>query len=44
MAHGVIVCEASMMIPIDPSEPWSGSVIGTEPDTAIKMMAHTALT
>jgi hypothetical protein len=32
------------MIPFDPTEPWSGSVIGTEPDTGIEMMAHIALT
>jgi hypothetical protein len=35
IAHGVNVCEVSVMIPIDPSEPWSGSVIGSEPDTAV---------
>jgi hypothetical protein len=44
MAHGMNVCEACVMIPIDPSEPWSQSIIGSEPDTAIEMMAHTALT
>jgi hypothetical protein len=32
------------MRPIDPSELWSGSVISSEADTAVEMMAHTALT
>jgi hypothetical protein len=32
------------MIPFDPTEPWSGSVIGSEPDTGVEMMAHIALT
>jgi hypothetical protein len=44
MAHVVMVCETRMTIPIDPLEPWSGSVIGSEPNTAIEIMAHTALT
>jgi hypothetical protein len=38
------VCEASVMIPIDPSEPWMGSIIGSEPDTTVEMMEHTTLT
>jgi hypothetical protein len=32
------------MIPFDPTEPWSGSVIGTELDTGVELMAHMALT
>jgi hypothetical protein len=44
MAHGMEVCEASMTIPIDPSEPSLGSVITNEPNTAIQMMVHAALT
>jgi hypothetical protein len=32
------------MIPFDPMEPWSASVIGNKPDTTVEMMAHTALT
>jgi hypothetical protein len=31
-------------IPFDPMEPWSGSVIDSEPDTGIELMAHMALT
>jgi hypothetical protein len=31
-------------IPFDPTEPWSGSIIGSEPDTSVKLMAHITLT
>jgi hypothetical protein len=31
-------------IPFDPTRPWSGSVIDSEPDTGIEMMAHITLT
>jgi hypothetical protein len=44
MAHGLDRCEVSMMIPFDPTEPWSGSIIDSEPDTSVEMMAHNALT
>jgi hypothetical protein len=37
-------CEVSVMIPFDPMELWSGSVISSEPDTDVEMMAHMALT
>jgi hypothetical protein len=37
-------CEVNVMIPFDPTEPRSGSVIGSEPDTGIELMAHMALT
>jgi hypothetical protein len=37
-------CEVSVMIPFDPMEPWSGSVIGSELGTNIELMAHIALT
>jgi hypothetical protein len=43
-AYGLDKCEVSVMIPFYPMEPWSGSVIGSEPDTAVEMMAHTTLT
>jgi hypothetical protein len=36
-------CEVSVTIPFDPTEPWSGSVIGSEPDTDVEMMAHITL-
>jgi hypothetical protein len=44
MAHGLNRCEVSMMILFNPTEPWSGFVIGSEPDTGIEMMAHITLT
>jgi hypothetical protein len=43
-AHGLDQCEVSMTIPFDPTEPWSGSIIGSEPDTGVELMAHIALT
>jgi hypothetical protein len=43
-AHGMDQCEVSVMIPFDPVKPWSGSVIGSEPNTGVEMMAHIALT
>jgi hypothetical protein len=39
MAHGLERCEVSMMIPFNPTEPWSESIIGSEPDTGVEMMA-----
>jgi hypothetical protein len=39
MAHGKV----SVMIPFDPTEPWSGSVIGSEPNTGVEMMVHITL-
>jgi hypothetical protein len=32
------------MIPFDPMEPWSASIIASEPDTGVELMAHMALT
>jgi hypothetical protein len=32
------------MIPFDPTEPWSGSIIGSDPDTGVELMAHMTLT
>jgi hypothetical protein len=43
-AHGMDQCEVSVMIPFDPTEPWLGSVIGSEPNTGVELMAHIALT
>jgi hypothetical protein len=34
----------NVMIPFDPVEPWSGSIIGSEPDTGVERMGHTFLT
>jgi hypothetical protein len=33
-----------MMIPFNPTETWSGSIIGSEPNTGVEMMEHIALT
>jgi hypothetical protein len=37
-------CEVSVMTPFDPTEPWSRSIIDSEPDTGVELMAHMALT
>jgi hypothetical protein len=36
-------CNLSVTIPFNPTEPWLGSIIGSEPDTGIEMMVHIAL-
>jgi hypothetical protein len=35
MAHGMDQCKVSVTLPFDPTEPWSGSVIGSEPNTGV---------
>jgi hypothetical protein len=42
--HNLDMCEVSVTIPFDPVCPWLGSIIDSEPDTAVEMMAHIALT
>jgi hypothetical protein len=44
MAHGMDQCEVNVTIPFDPTEPWSGSIIGSELDIGVELMAHIALT
>jgi hypothetical protein len=44
VAHDMDQCEVSVMIPFDPTESWSGSIIGSEPNTDVELMAHIALT
>jgi hypothetical protein len=44
MPYGLDVCKVSVTIPFDPIEPWMGSIIGSEPNTVVKMMAHVTLT
>jgi hypothetical protein len=44
MAHGLDRCEVSMMIPSDPTELWSGFIVGSEPAISVEMMAHITLT
>jgi hypothetical protein len=43
-AYGMDQCKVSMTIPFDPIEPWSGSIIGSEPDTGVELIAHMAQT
>jgi hypothetical protein len=42
--HGLDMCEVSMTIPFDHVETWSGSVIGSGPDTSVEIMVHIPLT
>jgi hypothetical protein len=44
MAHGLDRCEVSVTIPFNPIETWLGSVIGSELNTSVEMMAYIALT
>jgi hypothetical protein len=37
-------CKVSVTIPLDPTHPWSGFIVSSEPDTGIEVMAHIALT
>jgi hypothetical protein len=36
MAHGLDRCEVSVTVPFNPMELWSGSIIGSEPNTALR--------
>jgi hypothetical protein len=38
------MCEVSTTITLYPTHPWSGSVVGSEPNTGVEMMAPIALT
>jgi hypothetical protein len=35
MIHGMDQCEVSVMIPLDPTEPWLGFIIDIEPNTDV---------
>jgi hypothetical protein len=41
--HDLDMCEVNMMIYLDPAHLWSGSIVGSEPDTGVEMMAHITL-
>jgi hypothetical protein len=43
-SHCMDQCEVSVMIPFNPTEPWSGFTISSEPDTGVELMVHLALT
>jgi hypothetical protein len=40
IVHGLDMCEVSVVVPFDPIEPWSGSIINSKLDTTVEMMAH----
>jgi hypothetical protein len=44
--HDLDMCKVRVTIPLDhdPVHPWSGSIVGSEPDTSVEMMAHITLT
>jgi hypothetical protein len=42
--HDLDRCEVSMRTPFNPAKSWSGSIMGSEPNTGIEMMAHITLT
>jgi hypothetical protein len=42
--HGLDQCDVSMIVPFDPKELWSGSIIDSKPDTGVELMSHIALT
>jgi hypothetical protein len=43
MAHGLDRCEVSVMIPLNLTEPWMGTVIGTKLDDTVEQAAQVAL-
>jgi hypothetical protein len=43
MVDGLDICETNMTIPLNPTEPWMGTVVGSEHDTTVDQMAHIAL-
>jgi hypothetical protein len=44
MAHGQDKCEVSMVIPLNPMEPWMATIIGVELDEIVEQTAQVALT
>jgi hypothetical protein len=44
MTNGLDICETSVTIPLSQEDLWTGTVIGSEPDTTVEQMAHVALT
>jgi hypothetical protein len=44
MVNDLDVYETSLMIPLDPVEPWTGTIIGSEPNTTVEQMTSVALT
>jgi hypothetical protein len=44
MAHGQDKCEANVVIPLNPMEPWMTTIIGVELDEIVEWTAQVALT
>jgi hypothetical protein len=44
MAHGQDKCEVSVVIPLNPMEPWMETIIGVELDETVEQTAQVALT
>jgi hypothetical protein len=44
MVDGLDMCEASMIIPLNHTEPWTRTIFGNALDTTIEQMTHVALT
>jgi hypothetical protein len=43
-AHGLDMCEVTVMTPFDPMELWMGTVIGSKLDSTVEQMTHATLT
>jgi hypothetical protein len=44
MVDGLDICVTNVMIPVNPAEPWMGTIVGNEPDITVKQTAHITLT
>jgi hypothetical protein len=36
MVDGLDICETSVTIPLNPTHPWMGTVVGSKPDTTVE--------
>jgi hypothetical protein len=41
---GLDICKSNVMMPLNPVEPWMGTVGGSEPDTTVEQTKHVTLT
>jgi hypothetical protein len=44
MANGLDICETSVIIPLNPTEPWMGTVVGSDPSNTVEQTTDVALT
>jgi hypothetical protein len=44
MVDSLDICETSVTIPLNPVEPWTGTIFGSVPNTTVEQTAHVALT